>query len=71
MAENKDLIKKVKMLEDIIKGNKKQIDNKVGEICKLEEALKIEKERTMVREKVASRTVHQSSKLATELPLFG
>ena len=38
------------MLEDIIKENKKKIDNNIGEICKLEEALKIEKERTKAKE---------------------
>ena len=51
VAENKNLIKKVKMLEGKIKENKKEIDNIVSEICKLEDALKIEKERTNVREK--------------------
>ena len=51
MAENKNLVQKLKLLEDIIKENKKEIDINVAEICELEEALQIEKERTKVKEK--------------------
>ena len=52
VAETNNLISKVKILEEIFKDNNIDIDKNVGQIACLEKALKEEKERNIMKEKV-------------------
>ena len=51
IINDKDMISKVNMLEDIIKANKKHIKERDGYLLQLKKALKTEKEIYKVKEK--------------------